>query len=116
MPINTVICNKRKEMGLTQAQVASYLGVSAPAVNKWEKGTTYPDVSLLPPLARVLKIDLNTLLCFEEGMTTNEITQFSTQVIDSITKNAMKADFIWQMKKSRNILTVLNSLTLWQYF
>lgn len=37
MPINHVIKEKRKEMGLTQEQVADYLGVSTPAVNKWEK-------------------------------------------------------------------------------
>lgn len=38
MPTNCVIREKRKELGLTQEQVAGYLGVSTPAVNKWEKG------------------------------------------------------------------------------
>lgn len=38
MPINQVIREKRKELGFTQEQVADYLGVSAPAVNKWESG------------------------------------------------------------------------------
>lgn len=93
MPINTVIRNKRKELELTQEQVADYLGVSAPAVNKWEKGTTYPDVTLLPPLARILKIDLNTLLCFEEGMSANEIIQFSTQIIKHIDKRGYESGF-----------------------
>lgn len=41
MPMNTVIREKRKELGLTQEQVAEYLGVSAPAVNKWEKGVSH---------------------------------------------------------------------------
>ena len=40
MPINQVIREKRKEHGFTQEQVADYLGVSAPAVNKWESGVS----------------------------------------------------------------------------
>ena len=38
MKMNEVIRKYRKERRLTQEQVAGYLGVSAPAVNKWESG------------------------------------------------------------------------------
>lgn len=38
MKINQVIREKRKELSLTQEQIADYLGVSTPAVSKWEKG------------------------------------------------------------------------------
>lgn len=38
MRINEIIKEKRSEQGLTQEQVAEYLGVSTPAVNKWERG------------------------------------------------------------------------------
>ena len=41
MNINQVIRNKRKELSLTQEQVADALGVSTPAVNKWEKGISH---------------------------------------------------------------------------
>ena len=44
----------RKAKGLTQEQLADMLGVSAPAVSKWETGSSYPDISLLCPLARAL--------------------------------------------------------------
>ena len=67
MQMNDVIRRKRRELGLTQEQVAEYLGVSAPAVNKWESGATYPDISLVPALARLLKSDPNTLMCFREA-------------------------------------------------
>ena len=69
MKINEIIRQKRLEKGLTQEQVANYLGVSTPAVNKWEKGTTYPDIVLLPVLARLLDTDLNTLLSFKNDLT-----------------------------------------------
>lgn len=40
MPMNIVIQEKRRELGLTQEQLAQYLGVSTPAVSKWEKGVS----------------------------------------------------------------------------
>lgn len=41
MKINQIIREKRKELSLTQDQIAEFLGVSAPAVNKWEKGVSH---------------------------------------------------------------------------
>lgn len=38
--MNMVIQEKRRELGLTQEQLAQYLGVSTPAVSKWEKGVS----------------------------------------------------------------------------
>ena len=73
MKINEVIRQRRKELGLTQDRVAELLGVSAPAVNKWENGNSYPDITLLPPLARLLKTDLNTLLSFQDELTDLEV-------------------------------------------
>lgn len=80
MKINQIIRQKRKELSLTQEQIAEYLGVSAPAVNKWEKGSTYPDITLLPALARLLRTDLNTLMSFEEDLSDAEITSFVNEV------------------------------------
>lgn len=76
MPMNIVIQEKRRELGFTQEQLAQYLGVSTPAVSKWEKGITCPDIAILPSLARLLKIDLNTLFCFHEELTQQELSDF----------------------------------------
>ena len=90
MRIGEQIKNYRKTAGLTQEQVANYLGVSTPAVNKWEKGNTYPDISLLPALARLLKIDMNELFSFHEELTEKEIGQFVNELsevsLDSFTE------------------------------
>lgn len=40
MKIQEIIRQKRLEKGLTQEQLAERLGVTAPAVNKWEKGVS----------------------------------------------------------------------------
>ena len=54
MTIGDVIKKYRKSKGLTQEEMAARLGVTAPAVNKWERGGTLPDVALLAPIARLL--------------------------------------------------------------
>ena len=54
MEIGSVIREKRTAQGLTQEQVATALGVSAPAVSKWERGESFPEITLLPALARLL--------------------------------------------------------------
>ena len=76
MPMHTVIQQRRRALGLTQEQVAEHLTVTAPAVSKWEKGITTPDIALLPSLARLLKIDLNTLFSFQEHLDPQEIGAF----------------------------------------
>lgn len=87
------IRNHRKALGLTQEQVAAYLGISAPAVNKWEKGNTYPDVTLLPVLARLLKIDMNELFSFREELTEFEIGQFANDIVALATEQGFDAAF-----------------------
>ena len=76
MKINEIIRERRLAKGFTQEQVANYLGVSAPAVNKWEKGISYPDIVLLPALARLLNTDLNTLLSFKNNLSEKEVALF----------------------------------------
>ena len=84
MKIKQIIKEKRKQLGLTQENIAEYLGVSTPAVSKWENGTTYPDITLLPGLARLLKTDLNTLLSFNEEMSEIEINNVVMTVQSTI--------------------------------
>lgn len=80
MKINETIKARRKALELTQEKVANILGVSPAAVYKWEKGITYPDITLLPPLARLLQVDLNTLLSFKEELTDREIGEFANEL------------------------------------
>ena len=70
--IGKIIQQKRREIGLTQAQLADRLGVTAPAVNRWEKDLSFPDATLLAPLARCLKTDLNELFAFYDSLSAKE--------------------------------------------
>ena len=73
MKINQIIRQRRRELSLTQEQVAAYLGVSTPAVNKWEKGSTYPDITLLPQLAAFFHLTIDELMGYEPQLTQEEI-------------------------------------------
>ena len=56
----------RKKMGLTQEELASQIGVTSQAVSRWESGAGMPDISIIVPLARVLKVSTDTLFGYEE--------------------------------------------------
>lgn len=94
--IGEVIRKYRKAKNITQEEMAARLGVTPPAVNKWEKGVSQPDISLLAPIARLLDITLDTLLSFNESLTTEEINtiikdidkRFKTDCYDDIFKYA----------------------------
>lgn len=60
MDIGVVIKKYRKEAGMTQEEMANRLGVTTPAVNKWENSNSKPDIELLAPIARLLDISVVT--------------------------------------------------------
>lgn len=93
MRINEIIREKRRKLGLTQEQAAERLGVTASAVNKWERGASLPDITLLPALARLLGVDLNTLLDFSEELTDAQIGEFVNSLDDTVRLEGYAAAF-----------------------
>lgn len=65
LSIGKVISGLRKKNGVTQEQLADAVGVSVPAVSKWETGNSYPDITLLIPVARYLGVTVDELLHYE---------------------------------------------------
>ena len=101
MQIHEIIRTRRTALGLTQEQLAGKLGVSAPAVNKWERGNSYPDITLLPVLARTLRVDLNTLLSFREDLTETEIAEFLNRLYEVSRTDGCGAAFSLAEEKLR---------------
>ena len=68
-PIKTgqLISKKRKELNITQKDLASKLHITDKAISKWERGLSFPDISMLIPLSEVLNISLYDLLKGEEN-------------------------------------------------
>lgn len=70
------IAQLRRQRGITQEQLANAIGVSAPAVSKWESGKAYPDVMLLEPIARFLGTNLNDLFGFIANISATELEDY----------------------------------------
>lgn len=62
MSIGTTIKKLRKEKGITQEQLAEYLGITSRAVSQWECDRTAPDISQLPALANIFEVSADVLL------------------------------------------------------
>ena len=62
LTIGENIRNFRKKHDLTQEAFADRLGVTYQSVSRWENGTTYPDLELLPAIAEALSVTFDELL------------------------------------------------------
>ena len=56
------VAQSRRELGLTQKTLAERLHVTDKAVSKWERGLSFPDVTLLEPLASVFGLGVSELV------------------------------------------------------
>ena len=59
------IKNLRKQMKLTQSQLAEKLNVSDKTISKWETGKGLPDIALIESIAKALNISISELMTGE---------------------------------------------------
>ena len=85
------IASLRKSKSMTQEQLALALGVSPPAVSKWETGASCPDIALLCPLARALETNVDTLLQFEETLTEEQIDARLNEIVETARNHGYEA-------------------------
>lgn len=99
MQLGEVIRTHRKRKSMTQEEMANRLGVTGPAVNKWENGNSYPDIMLLAPIARLLDISVDTLLSFREELTAAEINEIVCEVDKMLKETSYDEAFSWAKRK-----------------
>ena len=73
-----IIAAKRKELGMTQLELAEKMGVTDKAVSKWERDLSYPDVNSLPKLAEIF------------DMTVDELMQIKSETVSAADKPTVK--------------------------
>ena len=56
------ISQKRKNLKMTQKDLANKIGVTDKAISRWETGKGYPDIEIIPSLAETLSVSLTELL------------------------------------------------------
>lgn len=97
----------RKQMGLTQDQLAEKLGLTAQAVSKWENDLSCPDITILPKLADIFGVSTDALLGHE-----TEIPVCETRIVTennsrdsgfTYDSDSGKMDFHWEGAKLEGI-------------
>lgn len=98
----TIISDARKNMNMTQKELANKLYVSDKAVSKWERGLCFPDISVLIPLTEILNISLYDLLRGER-MKKSEVEETLKNTI-SYTNN--------ELKRNKKKYTIISSIII----
>lgn len=88
------IARLRKEKGVTQEELAGYLGVSKPAVSKWESGQSFPDILLLPALAAYFNESVDTLLGYEAQMDAADVRKLYLGLADAFASEPFDAVYV----------------------
>ena len=112
MNIAEVIRKYRKEAGLTQEEMANRLGVTTPAVNKWENGNSNPDIELLAPIARLLHISLDTLMSFHEELAPSEIGDMIREMDTMFVSEGFETVYEWAADKIKEYPNC--NMLIWQ--
>ena len=83
--IGRFIATRRKEVGLTQLELAEKLNISDRAISKWETGKSLPDASIMIELCEILGIGINELF-YGEMINMNENDKKYDEIILAMKK------------------------------
>ena len=78
----------RRERELTQETLADFLGVTFQSVSKWERGESYPDITLLPAIASFFDVSYDELLGFDETIKEKKIKEYIAEYNDMRLKDS----------------------------
>lgn len=104
--IGKYIAGKRKDLGMTQKQLAEKLNMSDKSVSKWERGICLPDVSVYMELCEILGISINEFLAGED-IDAENVEKKSEDNIIQVTKDSKK-----KQKNLKSILAVVTTFAV----
>lgn len=80
------IRQKRMEAGLTQRNFADRLYVTESAVSKWERGLSYPDITLLSSICEILQVSEHELLTASEDVESRSMEKLAERYLALINR------------------------------
>ena len=106
------IVQLRKENNLTQKELAEKIHLTDKAISKWERGLSFPDISMLEPLAETFNVSVLELLkgerlCQEDTISNEEAKQL---VKNSI--NISDQEILRKHVKSKTIIIFLIMISM----
>jgi len=99
--IGKQIATMRKERGIKQEELATYVGVSTQAVSKWENGGV-PDTELLPGIADFFSVSIDSLF----GRSVTDYRNMQSALVDKIQETPSDEQFkqvfnyCWDMERA----------------
>ena len=99
--IGTNISILRKQKGITQDELAKFVGVSAQAVSKWENGGI-PDTVLLPKIADYFEVSIDKLFGRDVTQYTDAYTAFIKKIINAPESERFKVafEYCWDIERA----------------
>ena len=110
--IGKYIAGKRKNLGLTQKQLAEKIGMSDKSVSKWERGVCLPDVSLYFDLCSHLGISINEFLAGEDIVHENIEKKSEENIIGVVTDSKRKQKSLKYIICALLILSILTTAVI----
>jgi transcriptional regulator with XRE-family HTH domain len=105
--LGMMIAARRKELELTQSELAARMGVTDKAVSKWERDLFCPDIQSLPALAEIFGMSVDELIQAGKSSEAQPVNAEADHVIDLILKAVPAA-----MGVAVTVLSVMNEIDL----
>ena len=106
--LGNFISGERKDLGLTQKDLASALHVTDKAVSKWERGMSYPAVTLLEPLAAALDLTVEELMaCRRQAQPEQKGAEETMQNLLDISRDSVRQEQRRSWKRIAAVLVLL---------
>ena len=97
-----LILKLRKKQNMTQKELTEKLNVTDKAVSKWERGDSFPDITLLEPIAKELGVTVSELITGEKDLNDDEIRKKIEQFAKELKENRNK-----KIKKYIKIISII---------
>ena len=107
-----LISELSKEKGLTQKQLADALNVTDKAVSKWERGLSFPDISMLEPLSDLLGVTIMEILAGERSGGNGLMSKEEVQDLINASVELGEEEIRHKKERSRLIIIILVVITL----
>lgn len=82
--ISKKIKEERLKRGMTQEILSQYLNTTKTTISKWENATLYPDITMLPKLAKIFNISVDDLLDYSITLSDEEIKKVTLSLSNMI--------------------------------
>lgn len=106
--IHKIIADKRKEKGITQEELAAYIGITKASVSKWETGQSYPDITFLPLLASYFNISIDELISYKPQMEQEDIKELYHRLAEAFSEKSFDEVMMECRKIIKNIILVFH--------